>query len=148
MLGDYTITGRGAAEIAADVERAIGEGALQPGATLPPLRELATELSVNPNTVAAAYRLLRDRGVIETAGRRGSRVRPRPATSARDEISIEAPPGVRNLATGNPDLALLPPLGDALAAAAARHAARPMLYGASAVDEELGRTAREAFDAD
>jgi DNA-binding transcriptional MocR family regulator len=148
VLGDYTITGRGAAEIAADVERAIGEGALQPGATLPPLRELATELSVNPNTVAAAYRLLRDRGVIETAGRRGSRVRPRPATSARDEISIEAPPGVRNLATGNPDLALLPPLGDALAAAAARHAQRPMLYGGSAVDEELGRLAREAFDVD
>ncbi|WP_329320787.1 aminotransferase class I/II-fold pyridoxal phosphate-dependent enzyme [Streptomyces sp. NBC_01262] len=148
MLGEYTIAGRGAADIAASVERAVAQGALPPGAALPPLRDLAGELGVNPNTVAAAYRLLRDRGVIETAGRRGSRVLARPATSARDEIRIEVPPGVRNLATGNPDLALLPPLGEALAAAAARHAERPMLYGGGAVDEELGRLAREAFDAD
>ncbi len=35
-------------------------------------------LEVNPNTVAAAYRTLRERGVIETAGGRGSRVRPKP----------------------------------------------------------------------
>lgn len=148
MLGDYTFTGRGAAEIAAGIERAVSEGALRPGAGLPPLRELAGELAVNPNTVAAAYRLLRDRGVIETAGRRGSRVLPRPATSARDEIRIEVPPGVRNLATGNPDPALLPPLGEALAAAATRHARQPMMYGGSAVDGELARLAREAFDAD
>jgi DNA-binding transcriptional MocR family regulator len=148
VLGEYTFTGRGAADIAAGVEQAIGQGALRPGTALPPLRELAVELGVNPNTVAAAYRLLRDRGVIETAGRRGSRVRARPATTARDEIRIEVPPGVRNLATGNPDQRLLPPLGEALAAAAARHAAHPMLYGGEAVHGELGRLARQAFDAD
>ena len=81
MLGEYRITGRGASAIAADIESAVGAGALHPGEALPPLRELARDLDVNPNTVAAAYRLLRDRGVIETAGRRGSRVRSRPATS-------------------------------------------------------------------
>lgn len=141
-------TGQGAAEIAADVERAVGQGALAPGAALPPLRELAARLGVNPNTVAAAYRLLRDRGVIETAGRRGSRVRPRPVTTARDEIRPAVPAGVRDLSTGNPDLALLPPFGAALAAAAARHAERPALYGAPPVDEELAAQARAAFDAD
>ena len=36
VLGEYTFTGRGAAEIAASVERAIGEGVLVPGAALPP----------------------------------------------------------------------------------------------------------------
>lgn len=141
-------TGQGAAEIAADVERAVGQGALAPGAALPPLRELAARLGVNPNTVAAAYRLLRDRGVIETAGRRGSRVRPRPVTTARDEIRPAVPAGVRDLSTGNPDVALLPPLGPALAAAAARHAERPTLYGAAPVDEELEALARAAFDAE
>lgn len=148
VIGEYTFTGRGAAEIAASVEQAIGQGTLAPGTALPPLRELATELGVNPNTVAAAYRLLRDRGVIETAGRRGSRVRPRPATTAHDEIRLEVPPGTRDLSAGNPDTALLPPLGEALAEAAARHARQPMLYGQAPVDDELGRLARAAFDAD
>lgn len=148
VLGEYTFTGRGAAEIAASVEQAIGQGALAPGAALPPLRELAAGLGVNPNTVAAAYRLLRDRGVIETAGRRGSWVRRRPATTARDEIRLEVPPGVRDLSTGNPDTALLPSFAEALAVAAARHARQPMLYGHAPVEEEFGRLARAAFDAD
>lgn len=78
VLGEYRISGRRAAEISASIERAVGEGALQPGELLPPMRELAERLGVNPNTVAAAYRTLRERGVIETSGRRGSRVRPKP----------------------------------------------------------------------
>ena len=137
MLGAYRITGRGASAIAADIEGAVGSGALRPGAALPPLRDLARDLDVNPNTVAAAYRLLRDRGVIETAGRRGSRIRARPATSPRDEIRIDVPAGVRDLSTGNPDTALLPSLAAALADAAARHAADPALYGGPPVDAEL-----------
>ncbi|WP_101392253.1 aminotransferase class I/II-fold pyridoxal phosphate-dependent enzyme [Streptomyces sp. TLI_146] len=148
MLGEYRIVGRRASEIAADVERAVGAGELEPGQPLPPLRELATELGVNPNTVAAAYRLLRDRGVIETGGRRGSRVRPRPASTARDAQRIDVPVGVRDIADGNPDPALLPPLGDALAAAARDHAERPALYGQDPVDPELARLARAALDAD
>ncbi|MFB7508121.1 GntR family transcriptional regulator, partial [Streptomyces broussonetiae] len=50
MLGEYPIEGRGAAEIAASVERAVGAGELQPGQSLPPMRELAVRLGVNPNT--------------------------------------------------------------------------------------------------
>lgn len=148
VLGEYRITGRGASAIAGDIEAAVGSGALRPGQSLPPLRALAADLEVNPNTVAAAYRLLRDRGVIETAGRRGSRVRARPASTPRDRIRVEVPEGVRDLADGNPDPALLPPLGEALAAAAAHHARRPALYGAAAVDPELAAAARASFDAD
>ncbi|GAB2624277.1 aminotransferase class I/II-fold pyridoxal phosphate-dependent enzyme [Streptomyces capparidis] len=148
VLGEYRIVGRGAAEIAADVERAIGAGALQPGQSLPPLRSLAADLGVNPNTVAAAYRLLRDRGVVETAGRRGTRVRPRPATTPRDQARVEIPAGVRDLAAGNPDPALLPPLDAALAEAAARCRAAPVLYGAPPVDPGLEQLARAALDAD
>jgi DNA-binding transcriptional MocR family regulator len=148
VLGEYRVTGRGASDIAADIERAVGSGALGAGQALPPLRALAAELDVNPNTVAAAYRLLRDRGVIETAGRRGSRVRARPATAPREQIRIAVPPGVRDISTGNPDPALLPPLAEALAGAAARHARAPALYGGPPVDEELARLARAALDAD
>ncbi|MFE4610106.1 aminotransferase class I/II-fold pyridoxal phosphate-dependent enzyme [Streptomyces niveus] len=148
MLGEYRIEGRRAAEIAASVERGIGAGHLAPGQPLPPLRELALELGVNPNTVAAAYRTLRDRGVIETAGRRGSRVRARPSSTSRGSIRVDAPAGVREVSDGNPDPALLPPLRDALAAAAREHDGRPGRYGDAAVLPELARLARAALDED
>ncbi|MEW2633874.1 aminotransferase class I/II-fold pyridoxal phosphate-dependent enzyme [Streptomyces sp. NPDC048389] len=148
MLGEYRIVGRRASEIAASVERAVGAGELAPGQLLPPMRELATQLGVNPNTVAAAYRTLRERGVIETAGRRGSRVRPRPASTARGSIRVDAPLGVRDLGEGNPDTALLPPLDEALAAAAARYAKEPGLYGRAPLDAEFVRLARGAMDDD
>ncbi|MEU6507415.1 aminotransferase class I/II-fold pyridoxal phosphate-dependent enzyme [Streptomyces sp. NPDC046942] len=148
MLGEYRIEGRGAAEIAADVERAVGAGELAPGQPLPPMRELAVRLGVNPNTVAAAYRTLRERGVIETAGRRGSRVRSKPATTGREELRVEVPEGGRDLASGNPDPALLPRLAPALAAAAKEGDQRPVRYGDDPVDADLVRLARAELDAD
>ncbi|MFG3006874.1 aminotransferase class I/II-fold pyridoxal phosphate-dependent enzyme [Streptomyces calvus] len=148
MLGEYPISGRRAAEISASVERAVAKGELRPGELLPPMRELADRLGVNPNTVAAAYRTLRERGVIETAGRRGSRVRPKPATTARDLIRVEVPPGVRNLSEGNPDPALLPALAGAFAAAAGQGDREPVLYGHAPVEPALERLARAGLDAD
>jgi GntR family transcriptional regulator len=41
-------------------------GSLQPGDQLPTVRQLAVDLSVNPNTVVRAYRELEIRGVLET----------------------------------------------------------------------------------
>ncbi|MEU1167925.1 GntR family transcriptional regulator, partial [Streptomyces sp. NPDC005921] len=148
MLGEYPIEGHGAAEIAASVERAVGSGELEPGQLLPPMRELATRLGVNPNTVAAAYRTLRERGVIETAGRRGSRIRPKPATTGRDQSRIDVPAGVRDLSSGNPDPALLPSLAPALAAVVAEGDRAPVLYGADPVEPELERISRAEFTAD
>ncbi|MCJ0873912.1 aminotransferase class I/II-fold pyridoxal phosphate-dependent enzyme [Streptomyces sp. AP-93] len=148
MLGEYLISGRRASEIAASVEAGVASGALAPGALLPPMRELAGVLGVNPNTVAAAYRTLRERGVIETDGRRGSRVRARPATAPRDELRMAVTAGVRDIASGNPDVRLLPALDAALAGAARRYAADPTLYGRDPVVPELARLARAAFDAD
>ncbi|THA77154.1 aminotransferase class I/II-fold pyridoxal phosphate-dependent enzyme [Streptomyces sp. A0642] len=148
MLGEYRISGRRASEIAASVERAVGSGDLAPGQVLPPLRELASRLGVNPNTVAAAYRTLRERGVIETAGRRGSRVRPRPASTARGSVRVEAPPGVRDLGEGNPDAALLPGLAEAFASVTESYAQAPGMYAQESVDPEFAALARAGFDAD
>ncbi|MEU3901854.1 aminotransferase class I/II-fold pyridoxal phosphate-dependent enzyme [Streptomyces sp. NPDC045251] len=148
MLGEYRITGRGAAEISASVERAVASGELEPGQSLPPMRELAERLGVNPNTVAAAYRTLRERGVIETAGRRGSRVRAKPATTGREFIRVDVPQGVRDVSEGNPDPALLPALGPAFAAAAEQGDREPVLYGSSPVEGDLVRLARAELDAD
>jgi DNA-binding transcriptional MocR family regulator len=137
-----SIAGTGAESIAANVEEAISHGSLAPGAALPPIRELAGRLGVNANTVAAAYRLLRDRGAVETAGRRGTRVRHRPATTPRSLLGLDVPTGARDLSTGNPDPALLP------IAAAVVPRARPLLYGEPAMSAELVDYARAALGAD
>ncbi len=126
----------------------MGSGELRPGQPLPPMRELAQHLGVNPNTVAAAYRTLRERGVIETAGRRGSRVRAKPATTGREFIRVEVPAGVRDVSDGNPDPALLPALGPVFAAAAGQGDREPVMYGHAPVDPELARVARAELDAD
>lgn len=137
------ISGTGAEAIASNVEEAVSTGAMAPGAELPSIRELATRLGVNANTVAAAYRLLRERGAVETAGRRGTRVRDRPATTPRSLRGLTVPPGVRDLSTGNPDPALLP-----IAAAQFPRAGSPLLYGEPAVSPELAEYARASLTAD
>lgn len=140
-----SITGTGADSIAASIEEAIAAGSLAPGDALPTVRELAGQLGVNANTAAAAYRLLRQRGAVETAGRRGTRVRHRPATTPRSLLALDIPAGVRDLSTGNPDPALLPLAGATLPD---RVAGRPVLYGEPAMSAALAEFARAALSAD
>jgi GntR family transcriptional regulator len=46
------------------VKSAVARGTAQPGERLPSVRELARELSINPNTVVRAYEVLERDGVI------------------------------------------------------------------------------------
>jgi GntR family transcriptional regulator len=46
-------------------------GVLQPGDQLPSIRQLAVQLTVNPNTVAKVYRELEQEGLLETRQGRG-----------------------------------------------------------------------------
>src|SRR6188768_1277535 len=62
-------------QIVRQIQDRIAAGELKPGAPLPTVRQLAGDLQINRNTVARAYKLLEDRGVILTAGRRGTFVR-------------------------------------------------------------------------
>lgn len=61
-------------QIAACVRRAVASGELAVGEQLPPAAELGPALSVDRNTVLAAYRRLRDDGVLEFRRGRGARV--------------------------------------------------------------------------
>jgi len=93
------------------VEAGIRTGELPPGAPLPPVRKLAATLGVSPATVASAYRSLRQRGLVETAGRHGTRVRPRPPVAgARAARRLPPAAGLHDLSTGEPDPRLLPDL--------------------------------------
>ena len=57
------------------VKRAVALGTLAAGEQLPTVKALALDLTVNPNTVARAYRELERDRVIETSPGRGSFVR-------------------------------------------------------------------------
>ena len=59
-------------QIVNQVKYLVASGRLTPDEQLPPVRKLAEQLLVNPNTVARAYRELEAAGVIVT--RRGSGV--------------------------------------------------------------------------
>ncbi len=61
-------------QIAGCVRRGVASGELEIGEQLPPAAELGEALSVDRNTVLAAYRQLRDEGVLEFRRGRGARV--------------------------------------------------------------------------
>lgn len=62
-------------QLAASVRRSISDGGLAPGDPLPPTRDAAAALGVNPETVQRAYRLLADDDVVVSRVGRGTRVR-------------------------------------------------------------------------
>ena len=54
------------------VKELVARGILVPGERMPTVRELAVELSLNPNTVAKAFQKLEQEGIIETMRSRGT----------------------------------------------------------------------------
>lgn len=137
MLVHSYISGDSSVKIAASIEQAVATGKARAGEVLPTVRALALTLRVSPATAGAAYRLLRDRGVVIAAGRRGTRI--------RESAPILAPAtpmlaGGRDLAQGNPDIRLLPPIGTVQA--------KQRLYGGSLNHPPLLEVARAHFHAD
>jgi DNA-binding transcriptional MocR family regulator len=130
------------------VEAGVRSGDLPAGGGLPPVRVLAAELDVSPATVASAYRSLRQRGVVETAGRHGTRVRPAPPLGGpRIARRLAPPPGGRDLASGEPDPRLLPDLAPHLRALS-RSARRPVGYTEAGTLPDLVAAARDRLAAD
>lgn len=142
MVVQKYIHGATAVKIAASIETAIDQQKISGGESLPAVRALAVRLEVSPATVAAAYRILQERGITLSAGRRGTRIRPSAFASP-----LPAPTpgrGVADLAQGNPDRALLPDLSRALR----RLRVRQRLYGDEQNDRQLVTMARRQFRAD
>ncbi len=69
-------------QIIEQIKRSVALGILQTGEQLPTVKQLAIDLTVNPNTVARAYRELEREQVIETSPGRGSFVRSNGATES------------------------------------------------------------------
>ena len=72
-------------QIMEQIRQMVATGELQQGDQLPTVRQMATELRVNFNTVARAYRMLDEAGLISTQQGRGTYIWETPSeeTNAR-----------------------------------------------------------------
>lgn len=68
-----------------EIVMGIGSGKLASGEGLPTVRQLASDLGINPMTVQKSYSLLKDEGFIEIDRRHGARVREIPKVRDEDQ---------------------------------------------------------------
>jgi GntR family transcriptional regulator len=74
-------------QVADGIKELIARGKLAPGASLPPVRQLASDLGVNLNTIATAYRELQKDGLIAIKHGSGAVVASSTTTErSRDEL--------------------------------------------------------------
>jgi len=72
-------------QLVAAVKRAVATGRMRAGEKLPSVRELAAELTINPNTIAKAYQALEAEGVTVSRHGSGTFVADRRVTLRRPE---------------------------------------------------------------
>ncbi len=73
-------------QIARQVEQLVATGALKQGDQLPTVRELATELRINFNTVGRAYRVLDETRLISTQRGRGTYIWEQPTEETMKQL--------------------------------------------------------------
>jgi GntR family transcriptional regulator len=95
-------------QIEGQVKQAIAAGALQLGNALPPVRRMAAQLRVNPNTVAKAYQNLEREGVIRTVPGGGTYVADSSPGLLKSEKLRRLRPIARQLAVESSQLRLAP----------------------------------------
>ncbi|MCL6549220.1 MAG: GntR family transcriptional regulator [Alicyclobacillus sp.] len=71
------------------VKAGVAKGLLRPGDRLPSVRELATEIAINHNTIAKAYQELERERVIEVVRGRGTFIALEPVVPNREERLAE-----------------------------------------------------------
>jgi GntR family transcriptional regulator len=84
-------------QIVRQIQDRVASGELEAGTALHTVRQLAGDLQLNRNTVARAYKQLEDRGVILTAGRKGTFVRDNASREVERIKSSRAERSVRQL---------------------------------------------------
>ena len=72
-------------QVVQQVRNLVASGKLAPGDELPPIRVLAEQLVINPNTVAKAYKELESQGIVEKRRTAGTYVADNPSPLARRE---------------------------------------------------------------
>ena len=72
------------------IKERLAAGQLRPGDQLPTVRSLAMELRVNFNTIARAYRIMDDSGIISTQQGRGTYILELPSPEVSESIRQKA----------------------------------------------------------
>lgn len=103
------IKGNSAQDIQDNIRTLIQEGHLNEGDFLPSVRELAEQLGLNRNTVAAAYKSLVAMGIVVSKGRLGTQIKSHQSSRVMEGFQPSTQ-GTVDLAHGNPKRELLPAL--------------------------------------
>lgn len=77
-------------QIIDQMRQQVADSRLKPGDQLPTVRALASDLRVNFNTVARAYRLLDEAGIISTQQGRGTYILEEPASEISEQLRMES----------------------------------------------------------
>ncbi len=80
-------------QIINEIERYVALGIYKPLQQLPSVRELASNLGINPNTVKKAYSELEKKGVITTISTKGSFV----SENVEDVVNMRVEQGIANI---------------------------------------------------
>lgn len=131
------IDGKTASEIFDCIRQHVTSGMLPAGETLPPVRELAAQLNVNRNTVAAAYKRLVTSGLAQSLGRNGTVIKGALTPMAREGGNPHTP--LTDLSSGNPAPTCLPDLSRYLNQLNPHH----RLYGDAPVSPNLKQWATQ-----
>jgi len=76
-------------QVVEQVQELVATGQLSPGDQLPTVRQLASELRVNFNTIARAYRMLDEAGLISTQQGRGTYILDQSEEQLKDLLKKE-----------------------------------------------------------
>jgi GntR family transcriptional regulator len=77
-------------QIVEQMSQQVADSRLKAGDQLPTVRVLASDLRVNFNTVARAYRLLDEAGIISTQQGRGTYILEEPASEISEQLRMES----------------------------------------------------------
>jgi len=84
-------------QISTQIRQAVASGALSSGERLPSVRELARQLTINPNTAAKAYDELERKGIVAKRRGRGTFVREDCQPASREAAWEGIDPMIRQL---------------------------------------------------
>ncbi|MFZ5644463.1 MAG: GntR family transcriptional regulator [Bacillota bacterium] len=74
-------------QVLEQIRSSVASGVLAPGDQLPSVRDLAVQLSINPNTISKAYQELEHEGVVYTLRGRGTFVS-QPSSTLSDSVRL------------------------------------------------------------